>query len=209
MELHKGDSYSYTTILGFSHSNNGRYYLAKCLCGKTFTVSFGKYNTLKKNNKPLACGCLRGRGNKGNYSKHRLYPTYRAMIDRCHNKKNSSYSNYGQRGIKVCDRWRNSFNNFLEDMEPSYEEGLSIDRIDNYKGYSPDNCRWATWHVQAWNKRDTLSSSNVYEVKGYEGLWKVYKRVMGQYVYLGCFHDFFLRLVVFPCLLEIKYFQVS
>ncbi len=61
---------------------------------------------------------------------HRLYHRYSKMIKRCHDENNSRYPYYGARGIKVCDRWLESFDNFLEDMEPSFKEGLELDRIN-------------------------------------------------------------------------------
>lgn len=84
---------------------------------------------------------------------HRLYDRYSKMIGRCHNEENSRYPYYGGRGIKVCDRWLKSFNYFLEDMEDSFVEGLELDRIDNDKGYSPDNCRWVTHSENMLNRR--------------------------------------------------------
>ncbi len=82
-------------------------------------------------------------------------PEYRAwwaMRDRCTNPAHRNWANYGGRGITVCDRWMNSFDNFLEDMGPR-PDGMSLDRIDNEKGYGPGNCRWTTMVVQNNNRR--------------------------------------------------------
>lgn len=79
------------------------------------------------------------------------YYVWASMKRRCLNPNNKSYKNYGGRGIKVCERWM-EYKNFLEDMgEPP--RGYSLDRIDNNKGYSPDNCRWADIYTQRNNTR--------------------------------------------------------
>lgn len=66
--------------------------------------------------------------------------------------QNQRYNYYGGKGIHVCERWINSFENFLEDMEDSFEEGLELDRIDNSKGYSPENCRWVNHSENMLNR---------------------------------------------------------
>lgn len=121
-------------------------WICKCDCGTDTLVTTG--NIGKNTN---SCGCYRNtQGSLSN--KHRLWATFSTMHSRCEKERDKNYANYGGRGIKVCKRWK-SFLLFLEDMEAGYRPGLSIDRINNNKGYSPNNCRWATPKQQTRNRR--------------------------------------------------------
>lgn len=78
------------------------------------------------------------------------------MRQRCNNENHVRYADYGGRGIKVCPRWENSFENFWQDMGLTYQQGLTLERKENDSGYSKKNCYWATRQEQANNKRTTV-----------------------------------------------------
>ncbi len=89
---------------------------------------------------------------RSNGRKSPTYQSWRCMKERCIYTTHVKYADYGGRGIKVCDRWMNSFLNFLEDMGPR-PEGKTLDRIDPNGNYEPSNCKWSTKKQQEWNKR--------------------------------------------------------
>ncbi len=104
-----------------------------------------------------SCGCLQPEVAKKIVTKHdacntREYRAWGAMKTRCLNSNINGWHYYGGRGITICERWINSFENFLADMGIC-PPGLTLDRIDVNGNYEPSNCRWATWELQRTNKR--------------------------------------------------------
>jgi len=127
----------------------------KCSCGNTVDVAG---NALKTGN-TTSCGCWHKEVVSELLSKHRMcdtpeYKVWTHMKTRCYNEDSTSYSDYGGRGITVCARWLESFENFLADMGPKPSSNHSIDRRDNKGNYEKNNCRWATPTEQNRNKRN-------------------------------------------------------
>jgi hypothetical protein len=129
-----------------------------CLhCGATFTVGYPRARKRYSGRSCAAKSHARHAGAanpnwRGGKTKHPLYEIYLDMIGRCERTTHHAYARYGGRGITVCARWRGDFWAFVGDMGPR-PDGLTLDRVDNNKGYAPDNCRWATYSEQSKNRR--------------------------------------------------------
>ena len=88
----------------------------------------------------------------------RFYKVWAQMKQRCNNPKHPRFKDYGGRGITICKRW-DLFSNFFIDMNESYKDNLTLDRINNSKGYSKNNCKWSTYREQNENRRDNKKLS--------------------------------------------------
>lgn len=154
-----GQRYGLLTVIGRAERPGSKraWWSCRCDCGRE-TVTMGKY--LRRGD-TRSCGCV-----QRHYRKHhvrpghggairgltREYRSWRDMKERCYNPKKRNYRWYGALGVTVCDRWRKSYPAFIADMGPC-PPGHSLDRIDPFGQYTPENCRWADWPTQCSNKR--------------------------------------------------------
>ena len=160
-ESRVGETYGQLKILSVSRAPGARDTYAKCLCdcGNNAKIRVASL----ANGHAKSCGCAQPKAASKANSKHgkykdKIYCAWEGMIQRCTNKRNISYKNYGARGIDACNRWQ-IFENFYSDMG-DVPEGLSLDRINNDSGYSKENCRWATQRQQKMNTRIRVDNTS-------------------------------------------------
>lgn len=149
-----GKRYGMLTVLGLAQRSGprrGAMWRCICDCGNERSV-FG--TQLRRGTVNMSCGCQKNRHNvRHGLYRSQIYSRWKGMVKRCRNPNDTSYPNYGGRGIQVCDRWL-SFENFLSDMGHP-PPGMSLDRIDPNGDYEPNNCRWADASAQADNRRNS------------------------------------------------------
>lgn len=160
-----GKTFGYLTVLSFSHIKDyKKFYKCKCKCGKEKIVE--KYHLLTGHTN--SCGCyqkLRAKEAKTLHGKTylRINKIFQGMYERCYNKKHKKYEYYGKKGIIICKEWLEDKNTFFKwAYMNGYNDNLTIDRIDNNKGYCPENCRWITRQEQSRN----LSNNIIIEYQG-------------------------------------------
>lgn len=210
--VNTGDTYNRLTVIEEVHRDEvgkarGRWVKCSCLCGNISTVSIDKLLS----GHTTSCGCymkeVRGKatithGNCG----ERLFSVWRRMVARCTNKRDYNWKHYGGRGITVCDRWK-VFELFIEDMGASFQEGLTLDRINNDDGYYKENCRWTTYSVQTHNKRKYGKNSEYVGVFFLENCKKFtsYINISGKRAYFGTSEDEHLQAIYYDTASEILY----
>jgi len=150
-----GKRFGRLLVLSLSYTDKQAYWFCRCDCGNNKTVAAYSLGRFTK-----SCGCF-GKDNPSRFvhgdHKSTEYKTWSRIKRRCLNKNDPDYIDYGGRGITICDRWMQSYKNFLDDMGRKPSKSHSIERVDVNAGYSPDNCKWATDLEQARNKRTSIN----------------------------------------------------
>lgn len=165
-----GKRFGRLTVLCLDHKKprkdggNILFWLCKCDCGNEVVV---RGDNLRSGN-TISCGCF-ARENTSNIKKThgktntKLYGIWENIKSRILNKNDVAYPNYGGRGLTICSEWLNDFMSFYNwSIQNGYSENLTIDRINNNKGYYPDNCRWVGYHIQASNRRTPKNNKTGY-----------------------------------------------
>ncbi len=190
-----GNVYGRLTVIRRSHSDMRKetVWICQCSCGTTTNAKSWRL----KSGHTSSCGCLRkdtlsARSKTHGKSCHPLYNAYKSMKGRCDSTEASVYPYYLSKGIKVCERWLESVDNFIEDMLEGYVGGLQLDRIDASRGYSPENCRWVTPQQNQMNTGSRINSTSKYKGVCWfktRNKWVAQIMIDGKNKHLGYFVD--------------------
>lgn len=192
-----GETFGRLTVVefaGYVRRSGARYrqWRCRCLCGNESVALTGSLTS----GNTQSCGCRKRDEAAARLTRHGgkhtpEYAVWNGMRKRCENPRNAKYADYGGRGIKVCDRWRD-FAVFMSDMGPRPSPKHSIDRRDNNRGYEPENCAWVLRDEQNRNQRQRADNSS-----GHTGViwhknsrkWEAFIGFQGRRVYIGQFSD--------------------
>jgi hypothetical protein len=170
IHIDAGTMFEHLTVIGPTRNAKGvAAYECRCTCGATAVV---RGSDLRSGHN-RSCGCMgvklraaantvHGHAVRGSESPE--YKSWKSVVQRCENPSDPRFASYGGRGVRMCARWRKSFDMFLKDMGQR-PDGCSLDRLDVDRGYGPNNCRWATRIEQANNTRRSVR----FEFRGFSG----------------------------------------
>lgn len=191
-----GQVFTRLTVLSRAENaeNGACRYLCQCECGNQKVI----YASALRSNLTRSCGCLdlemKSARTAMAAKRNPEYVIWKGIKNRCYCTTSTAYCKYGARGIAMCDSWRDSFEQFFEDMgrRPSSEH--SIERRENDGNYEPSNCYWATRTEQARNKRMPITNTSGITGVGFHkrrSAWQAYIRAGANQIFLGYFKDFF------------------
>lgn len=184
-----GEKFGRLTVVKEAESHGWSYFYCKCDCGNEIIVK----GTFLKTGKTKSCGCLqkekaRDRLKKHGLSRGRIYRIWNAMNTRCNNPHINQHKDYHDRGISVCAEWKNFKDFYNWAINNGYRDDLSIDRIDNDSGYSPENCRWATPKIQNRNSRRCIKveyNGEIHCLSEWEEILGIKKHTLAYIRHLG------------------------